>query len=254
MKDSVGRFTTRVENYARYRPTYPQSVVDLLKAECGLVRSSVVADIGSGTGILSELLLKNGTTVFGVEPNQAMRTVAERLLKDCPQFVSIEGAAESTTLESISVDFVTAAQAFHWFDGRKARREFARILRPEGWVVLIWNERRLDSSPFLRSYEELLLSFGTDYKQVRHKNVTEGIRDFFDPNRFWRESFENLQRFNLESLQGRVFSASYTPEPGHPNFEPMIGRLREIFDANQKNGQVIFEYDTTVYYGHLAAT
>lgn len=254
MVDSTSRFTTRVENYAKYRPAYPRNVIDLLKAECGLNADSVIADVGSGTGILSELFLKNGNTVFCVEPNAPMRTAAEGLLGQYQGFRSIEGVAEATNLVSNSVDFVTAAQAFHWFEPRKARAEFIRILKKAGWVVLIWNERRLDSTPFLRAYEQMLLRYGTDYEQVRHENVTRELSGFFAPQGFRQESFENIQRFDFEGLRGRVLSASYTPERGHPDFEPMMADLSELFAANQKNGGVAFEYDTKVYYGHLMAS
>lgn len=252
--DSVSRFTNRVENYAKYRPTYPQSLIELLKADCGLAADSVIADIGSGTGILSELLLKNGNKVFGVEPNNAMRAVAESLLEPYAQFFSIEGAAESTTLPSRSVNFVTAGQAFHWFDTAKARAEFARILKPPGWVVLAWNERRLDSTPFLRAYEQVLMRYGTDYKQVRLENATSQLPSFFSPQIFRLESFENIQDFDFEGLRGRVLSSSYTPEPGNPGFGPMMEELRELYETHQKNGRVEFQYDTRVYYGHLGVT
>ena len=252
MVDSISRFTTRVENYVKFRPTYPRIIIDLLRADCGLTEASVIADVGSGTGILSELFLKNGNTVFGVEPNTQMRTAAESLLSDYRRFNSIDGTAESTNLESASIDFVTAAQAFHWFDRTRARVEFARILKPKAWVALVWNERRLDSTPFLRSYEELLLQYGTDYQKVRHENVTGQIADFFAPQGFLRESFENIQTFDFESLMGRVLSASYTPDPVHPSYEPMIASLREVFEEHQEYGTIAFEYDTRIYYGQLS--
>jgi ubiquinone/menaquinone biosynthesis C-methylase UbiE len=251
MLDSISRFNTRVENYAKFRPTYPPIIIDLLKANCGWTETSVIADVGSGTGILSEMFLRNDNTVFGVEPNAQMRSSAEHLLSNYQQFKCIDGAAEATTLASHSIDFVTAAQAFHWFDQTRARLEFARILRPKGWVVLIWNERRLDSTPFLRSYEQLLLQYGTDYQKVRHENVTGQIADFFAPQRFRRESFENIQTFDFESLRGRVLSSSYIPQPEQPSFEPMIAALREVFEEHQQRGTIAFEYDTKVYYGQL---
>ena len=251
MTDSVDRFNSRVENYAKYRPNYPSEVVDLLKVDCGLTAGSVVADIGSGTGIFSELLLMNGNRVFTVEPNPPMRSIAERLLNRYSGFTSVDGTAEATGLQNNSIDFVVAAQAFHWFDQKKARLEFTRILKPGGWVVLIWNERRLDSTPFLRDCEELLLRYGTDYEKIRHENVTKEIGSFFSPSVFQRNSFENLQEFDFQGFEGRLRSASYTPEPGHPNFEPMMVRAREIFDAHNKEGRVRYEYDTSVYYAQL---
>ena len=245
------RFTTRAETYAKYRPGYPSGVLDILEEECGLTRESIVADVGSGTGILAEMLLGNGNSVFGVEPNEAMRVVAEELLKGYKKFVSVDGSAEATTLADDSVEFITAAQAFHWFDRQKTKAEFRRILKPGGWVVLLWNERRLDSTPFLRAYEDLLLHYGTDYHEVRHENVSDKIAEFFAPDSFKLKNLDNFQHFDLEALQGRVGSASYTPEPGHPNYEAMAAELRQIFNAHSKDGIVTFEYDTRVYYGHL---
>jgi ubiquinone/menaquinone biosynthesis C-methylase UbiE len=250
--DSVKRFDSRVENYAKYRPHYPPEIIELLKLECGLNPKSVVADVGSGTGIFSELFLKNGNQLLGVEPNATMRSAAENLLKSYPHFVSIDGTAESTGLPDNSVDFIVAAQAFHWFDREKSRLEFTRILKPAGWVVLVWNERRLDSTPFLRECEEMFLSYGTDYGKIRHENVRKEIGGFFFPQPVRNKSIDNFQEFDFEGFEGRVRSASYTPEPGNPNFEPMMARLREIFDIHSRDGRVTYEYDTTVYYGQLS--
>lgn len=252
MTDPIKRFSSRVENYQKYRPGYPREIINLLTSECGLTPESVVADIGAGTGILSELFLQNGNKVYGVEPNQEMRAAAERLLKDYANFNSIDGKAEATTLADSSVDFLTAGQAFHWFDQKKARSEFARILQPEGWAVLVWNERRLDSSDFLRALEDLLIRFGTLYEQVRYENVYRDIAAFFGKGDFKLSTFENLQLLDLDGLKGRIFSASYTPEPGHPNFEPMLEQLLAIFATHQKNGKVTIEYHTKVYYGPLS--
>ena len=253
MSDPLMRFSNRSDNYAKFRPGYPAKVIEILKHDCGLGETSVIADVGSGTGIMSELFLQNGNPVVAIEPNAAMRQVAERLLQRYEKFRSINAAAEATTLETGSVDFVTAAQAFHWFDRARAKIEFARILKPAGWVVLIWNERRLDSTVFLRAYEDLLLRYGTDYEKVRHENVTAEIAEFFAPGRFELQALENAQYFDFESLKGRLLSASYTPDADHPNFSPMLKELEGIFYANQKDGIVSFEYETKVYYGHLWA-
>ena len=252
MTDSVTRFSKRAENYALYRPSYPAGVITVLESDCGLTKSSTIADIGSGTGILTELLLKNGNKVFAVEPNAAMREFAERALGASENFVSVNASAESTGLDDDSVDFVTAAQAFHWFDLPKAKREFARILKPGGWIVLIWNERRLASTPFLKDYEVLLLRYGTDYQKVRHENVTDEIATFFLPESFQLKTLENAQHFDFESLKGRLLSSSYTPDATHPNFEPMLRELESVFAKNNKEGMVTIEYETRIYYGHPA--
>ena len=251
MSDPLTRFSSRSDNYAKYRPGYPGGVIEILESDCGLEETSVVADVGSGTGILSELFLKNGNCVFAIEPNAAMRLTAEGLLKKHANFRSINATAEATTLETESVDFVTAAQAFHWFDRNKAKREFARILKPGGWVILIWNERRLDSTAFLRAYEDLLLRYGTDYGKVRHEKVTSEIAEFFAPESFELQTLNNAQHFDFESLKGRLLSSSYAPDQDHPNFTGMLRKLEEIFNGNHEEGIVSFEYETKVYYGHL---
>ena len=251
MTTHLNRFSSRVENYIKYRPGYPAETLDILKQDCGLTEDSLVADVGSGTGILSELFLRNGNKVFGIEPNAPMRLAGEQLLKEFENFTSIDGAAEATTLEPQSVDFVTAAQAFHWFDTSEAKKEFKRIVKPEGWVVLIWNERLVDSTAFLRGYESLFLQYGTDYQEVRHENVKSELKDFFAPAGFQLKSLPNSQHFDFEALKGRVYSSSYAPEPGHPNFEPLLSKLEELFDSHNQNGIVAFEYETQIFYGHL---
>ncbi|HEY0078155.1 MAG TPA: class I SAM-dependent methyltransferase [Pyrinomonadaceae bacterium] len=253
MNDATGRFSNRVEHYIRYRPGYPAGVVELLEQECGLRESSVVADIGSGTGILSEMFLRRGCEVLGVEPNAEMREAGERLLRAYPRFRSIAAAAEATTLPRRSVDFITAGQAFHWFRREEARREFARILKDAGWVVLVWNERRTDSTPFLVAYEHLLQTYGTDYPEVGAQVSRESVSSFFGAHRFHLRSFDNRQVFDFDGLRGRVLSTSYTPAPGHPRHQPMLEQLQAIFDAHQQHGTVAFEYDTRVFYGHLSA-
>ena len=246
------RFSDRVEDYVCYRPGYPPEVLELLRAECGLKASHVVADIASGTGTFTRLLLENGNQVFAVEPNQAMREAGNQLLRSFDNLTSVAGAAEGTILPSASVDFVTSAQAAHWFDRKRARAEFARILKPGGWCVLIWNERRIAATPFLRDYEQLLLTYGTDYKEVRHERTTETIHEFFAPSPYQERDFELRQRFDFEGSAGRLLSSSYAPLSGHPNHEPMMRELQRIFRAYARNGVVEFEYSTRVYYGKLS--
>ena len=251
MSSSTERFTTRVQNYVKYRPTYPPEVIELLRLECGLTADAVVADVGSGTGILSELLLKNGNKVIGVEPNEAMRTAGAELLRTYPKFTSVAGSAEATTLPPASVDLITAGQAFHWFDASAARKEFARVLKPKGFVVLIWNDRRLDATGFLRGYELFLKQFGTDYAKVQQFDPRNDIAGFFAPGGFKLKDFPNRQEFDFAGLKGRVLSASYVPEPGHAKYESMLEALKELFLAHQEKGMVSFEYDTRVFYGQI---
>src|ERR1039458_1632214 len=250
-KSPTARFSDRVENYVRYRPGYPPEVLDLLRTECGLQPHHIVADIASGTGVFTRLLLENGNFVFAVEPNTEMREMGAHLLESYSRLVSIGGIAEETTLRSASADFVTAAQAAHWFDLAHARAEFARILQPEEYYVLIWNERRTASTPFLHDYEQLLLTYGTDYKEVRHERTTAIIHEFFAPAAHRERVFDLRQRFDYEGTAGRLLSSSYAPLEGHPSHAPMMRELQRIFRAHAADGVVEFEYNTRVFFGHL---
>jgi SAM-dependent methyltransferase len=250
VKDATQRFSSRVDHYVRYRPGYPAEVLDLLKKDCGLTPDSVIADIASGTGIFTRMLLQNGNRVFGVEPNAEMRQAGEQFLESYSGFTSIPGTAEATTLPDHGVDLITAAQAAHWFDPEKTRPEFARILKPGGWLVLLWNDRRLDSTEFLRQYEQLLRTYGTDYEDVRQRGMTLALEGFFGQS-FRTRAFEYKQAFDYAGIEGRLLSSSYIPQKDHPRYDPMLRELRRIFDDHQANGRVSFDYDTRVHFGHL---
>jgi len=252
--DAKQRFSTRVADYVRYRPGYPSEMIALLRTECRLRPGHVIADIGSGTGFLSELFLKNGNRVYGVEPNEAMRQAGEEYLAAYDGFSSIEGSAESTTLDDASVDFVTAGQAFHWFQQDAARTEFRRILKADGWIVVAWNDRQMDT-PFASAYEDLLVTYVIDYKKVREAYPEAGVmQEFFSGGSVAQRSIPNAQTFDLEGLVGRVRSSSYAPLEGHTNYAPMMAAIEELFRSNQQDGRVRMEYSTHVYYGRLGAS
>jgi len=249
--DPKERFSERVEDYVRFRPGYPRELLDLLGSACGLGPGSVIADVGSGTGILSRLLLQSGARVVGVEPNSAMRAAAEHALCGDIRFVSVDGSAEATGLAGASVDCVTAGQAFHWFDPLRTRVEFARILKPGGCVALAWNQRR--DSPLNRDYEAMLERFAPEYAHVRESDraAEPKIRAFFSPFSPSVARYGSAQRFDEAGLRGRLMSSSYAPRPGHPLHEPMIDRLTEIFGIHARDGAVTFLYETVVWYGRL---
>ncbi|MBA2377248.1 MAG: class I SAM-dependent methyltransferase [Rubrobacter sp.] len=254
MTDPTQRFTGRVENYVRFRPGYPPEVIEVLRRECGLSPSSVVADIGSGTGFLSQLFLENGNRVFGVEPNDEMREAGERILAGYPNFTSVAATAEETTLLDSSVDFIVAGQAFHWFDPGKARREFERISKPGGWVALVWNSRSRRESPFSADYEEVVRRHGKDYEEVSHgrRGSPEEIRAFFSPEVVEAATFSNRQTFDFDGLKGRILSSSYAPAEDEPGCEEMMEDLAKVFEDHQSDGTVDFHYETKVYYGRLS--
>lgn len=267
MVDPPYRFSQRVENYIKYRPRYPKAVLDLLRVECQLQKTHTIADIGSGTGILSELFLKNGNPVLGVEPDPQMRAGGEYYLRDYPAFTSVAATAEATTLLDDSVDFVTAGQAFHWFDLQLARREFDRILRPGGWVVLVWNIQRATGTPFL----EALQAFWQDrrFSKYPSKQASERmariqalrlnperarqilLEPFFGPGEFTERAFENPMSVDLQGLKGRILSNAPALEPGDLLYGTMLASIDELFQKHQRNGTVTIEHATRVVIGQL---
>ncbi|MDE3169338.1 MAG: class I SAM-dependent methyltransferase [Acidobacteriota bacterium] len=250
--NSKERFSSRVADYVRYRPGYPATILDALRDECGLTPESVIADAGSGTGLLARLFLENGNVLFGVEPNAEMRAAGEEYLRNYPKFHSVAGSAEATTLAAASVDFVIVGQAFHWFDPIATRKEFARILRPGGCIAVVWNERRVETSGLLRAYEALLREYSSDYAQVSARYPEDQrMAEFFAPGESRQRTFSNEQIFDFEGLRGRLLSSSYSPPKDHPNHEPMLAELRRIFDAHSENGYARIEYTTHLYYGRL---
>ncbi|MFW9778520.1 MAG: class I SAM-dependent methyltransferase [Candidatus Heimdallarchaeota archaeon] len=247
------RFSDKARFYHIYRPRYPIKVLKLLKAEIGLKPSWIIADLGSGTGILSKVFLKNGNTVFCVEPNNEMRKIAESNLAGYgEQFKNINGTAESTTLKNRSVNLITAGQAFHWFEVEPAKDEFKRILEPPGYVFLAWNSRDQNSSLFMREIEELIIRFGTDYKEVaRTSGEDDPVSILFSPNSYKKVTLPTHQIFDYLGLEGRIRTVSYLPSEPHPRFSDLIQELKSIFKRNQIDGKVKFEYKTELYLGQL---
>lgn len=247
MTDTVDRFSNRVANYVRYRPHYPLGVVEYLKVEIGLTPEAVIADIGCGTGISSELFLQNGNRVIGVEPNEKMLAAAIEYLGKHPWFRPVSGTAERTTLDDASVDLVVAGQAFHWFDQAATKAEFKRILKTGGHVVLIWNERKLDTTPFLVEYEKLLVKYSTDYNVVRHDKFSEEVLDGYFDNGVKKATFSNVQELDLDGLRGRMLSASYVPNDNDPRYPELAADLDSLFAKHNQNGRISILYDTNVY-------
>jgi ubiquinone/menaquinone biosynthesis C-methylase UbiE len=260
--ETTHRFADRVDNYVKYRPHYPQEMFDHLLSQHIITKNSVVADIGSGTGISTQPFLNLNLEVYAVEPNNEMREAAEKLLGDHKNFHSVNANAENTKLEDHSIDVIIVGQAFHWFDKELAKKEFKRILKPGGHVVLIWNDRRTTSTEFLRSYEDFLQLCGTDYKEVNHKNTQD--KNIFDAffgeaclpdkqGKYTEKWFDNFQEVDLTGLKGRVLSSSYMPNEGHQDYEHMMYCLKKVFARYQQNNMVRLEYDTKIYYGTLSS-
>jgi ubiquinone/menaquinone biosynthesis C-methylase UbiE len=243
------RFSDRVSNYIKYRPSYPSELIDTLTSECHLSSRSIIADIGSGTGKFSKLLLDRNYRVNSVEPNKEMREAAEYQFSKLSNFVSVEGESEKTNLENSSVDLITAAQAFHWFKREEARKEFERILKATGYVALIWNQRKLDL-PFQKEYEQMLREFATDYKAVNHMNLTiDDFADFYYPNEVSTYKFANTQHLDLVGFLGRMQSSSYTPKADTKEYDILIKVAENLFSKFENEGSISFDYEAFLYLG-----
>ncbi|GLX69280.1 class I SAM-dependent methyltransferase [Paenibacillus glycanilyticus] len=250
--NSKERFSDRVDHYVKYRPSYSEAVIQYLYHTVGFTASSRIADIGAGTGIFTRLLLEQGSEVVAVEPNADMRQAAVDQSSGNPKFRAESGSAEETGLADHSVDYIVCAQSFHWFDRAAAKAEFNRILKPGGKVVLIWNSRITTGTPFLEGYDLLLRTYGIDYEQVGHKNISEdALTPFFKDGGLHKATFPLEQRLNYEQLQGRMSSSSYVPLPGHPNYEPLMEQLRQLFGSTEEDGFISFDYETEVYWGEV---
>lgn len=246
------RFSNRVAYYEQYRPGYPREILRFLEKAIGFSREWVVADIGSGTGLLTVLFARNGNPVFAVEPNKEMRLVAEARFREAQNVRNVDARAEHTSLAAESVDLVVAGQAFHWFDTQMAREEFRRVLRPPGWTALVYNSWHVPHSQVASEYARLVDQYGTDYKRVNRQNrMQEELLRFFGGREPQEQRFDNDQIYDFEALRGRALSSSYAPLPGHPSHEPFIAGLRELFDAHAEDGRLTFPYETTVQLGPL---
>ena len=244
------RFSNRVADYVRCRPSYPPAILEWLRDTIGFSPAWGIADIGSGTGIFSRLFVENGNVVHGVEPNDAMRAAAEEMLADRANFLSVRGLAEATTLPDASIDLVATAQAFHWFEPLTARREFRRILKPDGWALIVFNSRRKDASPFMRAYDDYLHTNAIDYGEVDHTLVSpERLRAFLGNYFEWKKAFSVFH--DDDGVRGLSSSSSYVPEPGHPKHVAFYDGLCKLVATHAVDGKVEFLYETEAYLGRI---
>lgn len=249
-KDPTEKFSDRAMNYHLYRPGYPEEIIAIIKEITKIKNDSKIADIGSGTGIFTQLLSKLGCIVYGVEPNKEMRELSDKVLSRNSNFVSVEGRAEKTTLQDNSIDLITVAQAIHLFETKTSLHEFNRILKNSGHIAFIWNERDNQSSAFQKEYDNFLIKNCPEYVKSPHKDVGKSlVFQYLREDSVVIHEFKNIQDFVWESFSGRVFSSSYTPNPNDINFEPFQKKLIKFFDKFQQDGKVLFEYVSHLYIG-----
>lgn len=251
-RDPLHRFSNRVADYLRYRPGYPPGLMEWLRAQAAISADWRVADIGSGTGLLSREFLRLGCTVYGVEPNDEMRAAAEREFARESKFHSVAGKAEDTTLPDHSVRLVSAGQAFHWFDPPSTRREWRRIVEPGGYALVVFNSRLHAATPFMRAYDDYLIEHAIDYTRVDHqRGLLDKLNAVFDE--YAEASFPFTLRHGYDDVRGLSMSSSYVPPPGHPRHEEFFRGLKELFDQYAVNGIVEFPYETEAYLSRLGA-
>jgi SAM-dependent methyltransferase len=243
----VNRFSGKAQMYSKYRPGYPKAILNILSEETDFERAKIVADIGSGTGLLSKVFLENGNKVFGVEPNDEMRSLAEKNLSGFDYFVSVKGTAENTGLDSRSVDLVAAGQALHWFDRDACRSEFARILIG-GNVLIVYNERSKDKKGAMEAYENVT---NKHTKKTEVPDIDDDFLSKFFKKGYKKFSVPNEQSLDFEGLLGRAESASYLPSQGQEGFVEMKHDLQTLFNAHQKNGRITLEYSTLLFLGQI---
>jgi len=260
MTDNTQRFTGRAEDYDRYRQRYPAAeILNRLRAWCGLEPNWLVADIGAGTGMLSEVFRESGNRVIAIEPNADMRERMHVLFAATPQLEILNATAEATTLSNASIDLVAAGRAFHWFDPQRALAEFRRILKPGGWVALVSQGRThqiADLAPADRTpaytqqiagFEQLLTERGTDYNRVRAGyRIHDNIRGLFGPQaELHQAQVHGVQQLDWPAFRGHCMSLSVIHQPDHPNHEAFQRELRHYFDAHGSAG--ILTMPTTCY-------
>ncbi|WP_221284787.1 class I SAM-dependent methyltransferase [Mucilaginibacter sp. SP1R1] len=249
--NSTERFSNRVDDYVKYRPHYPFEIITFLQDKYNLTLDKLIADVGAGTGISTALFLNAGYRVIAVEPNAEMREKSLELLISYPGFSAMDGTAENTGLATGGVDAIIAGQAFHWFNAQNSRTEFKRILKPNGIVALIWNERKT-ASAFEKEYDQLIITHARDYVKVDHRNIDAAhIAAFFNPEPFQLQEFQNKQVFDFEGLAGRLLSSSYMPTKNDEGYHPMINDLKTLFNKYQQDNAITINYDTKVYVGRL---
>jgi len=243
--------------YAKYRPTYPQALIDYLCTYIGVTKDGVIADIGSGTGILTKQLLELGNKVFAVEPNDDMRAMAEHNLSEYSNFVSVNATAENTTLDDNNVDFITVAQAFHLFDREKFKAECQRIIKPNGKVILVWNSRVFAIESVKEGYEinkkycPKFTGFSDGFRNARGAETESDFSNFFN-GEYETKIFENYQTFDLDGFIGRNFSASYALKEDDTKYPDYITELTECFNKHAVDGELIMPNDTRCYAGEVS--
>ncbi len=248
MMDSRKKFSGKAEVYQESRPRYPQALYQYFRKHFLMGEGAAVADIGSGTGILTKELLKMGCVVYGVEPNDDMRRTAEKQLASYDGYTSIAAAAEHTTLPDHSMDFVIAAQAFHWFNVAQFHKECYRILKPNAMVALVWNFRD-ETADIMLENKKICEKYCKDFHGFSGgiHNRLEKVDCFFDGD-YQTICFQNPVYYTKEQFIKRNLSSSFSIGSGEDNFDDYCCELANLFDVFSQKETVCILYQTVCYF------
>ena len=246
--DNTQKFSGKADVYQQARPNYAQAMLDFIASKWQIGEGSLVADVGSGTGIFTRQLLGLGAKVYAVEPNADMRAMAERLLGGYPNFVSVIGDAEHTTLPDHRINLVTAAAAFHWFDPNRFKHECKRILLPGGAVVLAWNEMEM-SAEINRGRERIYKKYCPNFRGFSGGNDQENLikRDFFD-GKLQEKRFANPLCYDRQTFINRALSSSYSLIESDPGYEAYLAEIGDLFDQNALEGKIVLPQESVAYF------
>lgn len=251
MVDSKKIFSGKESDYDQYRPRYPAQFISFLYETVGFRTDSVIADIGSGTGIFSKQIADRGSMVFCVEPNRDMRTVAQKKLSSYRNVYFTDGDCENTKLLGHSIDFITAAQSFHWFHVEKFRWESLRILKPKGKAVLVWN-RRDDACAVNQKTAEVFRKYCPDFHGFGGglKKDETGIEQYFG-GKFHSREFRNDLFYDRDAFIGRNLSGSYAIGQNDGAYKYFLAELNAIFEKFSSEGRLSVPHTTAVYWGYI---
>lgn len=249
----IRRFSDKAEIYEKYRPSYPKESLDKILELCNMVpdKNIKVADIGSGTGKFTKLLLDAGFNVYAVEPNEKMSSVSKGKFINYDRFNLIKGTSERTWLNDNSISLITAAQSFHYFDLDKTKKEFKRILKKDGFVALLWNFR-LRTSEFIKEYENTIYNMHS--KKIKptyaQNNMSDMLfKDFFANHCMF--NIPNSQEFTFDELWERTLSNNNMPKEGEIRYLELYDSIKDLFDRYSKDGKVLFKYRTQIVIGNF---
>jgi len=249
--DHHSKFSSKAEIYAKYRWDYDPKAIASLCQIAGINHNSVVADIGSGTGMLTAHFVNNVSKIYAIEPNAEMRAIALKNLAQYPAFVSIDALADSTTLPDNSVDLIVVGRAIHWFNAETTKPEFLRILKPNGWLATcrVTHEdlELLEALKILRKTES-----GWNVAQDKSKILENNdLESYYFNNNYQTIKQHSVIQEDWQQFLGRMLSHSPAPNSNNPLFPKFEAAAKKIFQSYSKAGILEIKIATEIKLGKI---